>query len=72
MDCTFFLMLLWQQEVAGGRYSLPLLVLSAHSLALALAFTATLFNTLPTCGTLALMALFPEVEGNSRVRIQSG
>lgn len=73
MDSNLFLMLvLGLQEVAGGRYSLPLLFLNAHSLALALAFTATLLNPLYPCGTLGLMALLPGVGGDARVRIQDG
>lgn len=71
MDSALFL-LLWLQEVAGGGYSLPFLFFSAHSLALALAFTATLFNTLQPGGTLALEAFLPGVRGDARVRIQDG
>lgn len=73
MDPTLFLVLLLGiEEVAGGRYSLPLLFFSAHSLALALAFTATLLNPLRPFGTLALMALLPGVGSDARVRIQNG
>lgn len=71
MDPTLFLVLLLGIEnVAGGRYSLPLLFFSAHSLALAMAFTPTLLNPLHPLGTLALMALLPRVGGNAGVRIQ--
>lgn len=71
MDSNFFLML-GPQEVAGGRYSLLLLFLNAHSLALALAFTTTLLNPLDPCGNLGLMAVLPGVRGDARVRIQDG
>lgn len=64
-----FLLLVFQ-GVAGVRYSLPFFSLNAHSLALALAFTATLLNPLHPGGTLALMDVLPGMGGNARIRIQ--
>lgn len=73
MDSPLFLvLLLGLQEVAGSGYSLPLLFFNAHSLSLALAFTATLLDSLHPCGTLALVALLPGVGSDARVRIQDG
>lgn len=68
----FLMLLLGFQEVAGGRYSLPFFCFNAHSLALALAFTATVLNPLHPGGTLALMDVLPWVGGNARIRIQDG
>lgn len=69
MESALFLML-GPQEVAGSRYNPPILFLSAHSLALALAFIAALFNPLYPCGTLALVDILGWVGGDARVRIQ--
>lgn len=69
MDFVIFLLLL--QEVNNSGYSFPLFFLNACSLALALAFTAKLFNTIYS-GTFSLMDFLPGVRGNTRVRIQDG
>lgn len=62
----FLLMLFGLEEVAGGRHGLLLLLLHAHSLALTLAFTATLARRLD------LMIVFSGVGGNARVRVEDG
>lgn len=68
----FLVLLLGLQEVAGCGYSLPFLFFSAHSLALTVALTATLLDTLHPCATFTLMAVFCRVWSNARVRVQDG
>lgn len=67
------MLLLWLQKMTGGRHGLPLLFLSAHLLALALAFAPALLNPPnPSATPALLMALSPGVGGNARVGVEDG
>lgn len=70
MSFAFFWSLLWFEDLAGGGHHLPLLLLSAHPLALALALTSPLLRSLYPHSGLALMTLLPGMGGYARVRIE--